>query len=140
MKKKLLIALPVLLVGLGGVYKFVLAKPAPAPKPKVDGEVYVLPRDFLINLSDGQFVKLDVAVEIGRTTMTLGDALGLGPGSVVGLHRMAGEPVDLLVNGRVIARGEVVVIDEEFGLRVTDVATARGAAREEPEAPVAEAA
>ena len=57
---------------------------------------------------------------------------------------MAGEPVDLLVNGRVIARGEVVVIDEEFGLRVTDVAGPRGAAGEEPapaaEAPVAEAA
>ncbi|HEY3019422.1 MAG TPA: flagellar basal body-associated FliL family protein [Solirubrobacteraceae bacterium] len=62
MKKKLLIALPVLLIGLGGVYKLVLAKPAPAPKPKVDGEVYVLPRDFLINLSDGQFVKLNVAL------------------------------------------------------------------------------
>ena len=60
--------------------------------------------------------------------MTLGEALALGPGSVVGLHRLAGEPVDLLVNGRVIARGEVVVIDEEFGLRVTDVAAPRGAA------------
>jgi flagellar motor switch protein FliN/FliY len=59
--------------------------------------------------------------------MTLGEALALGPGSVVGLHRMAGEPVDLLVNGRVIARGEVVVIDEEFGLRVTDVAGTRPA-------------
>jgi flagellar motor switch protein FliN/FliY len=73
-------------------------------------------------------VTVEVSVEIGRTRMTLGEALALGPGSVVGLHRMAGEPVDLLVNGRVIARGEVVVIDEEFGLRVTDVATGRGAA------------
>ena len=85
-------------------------------------------------------VTVEVSVEVGRTTMTLGEALALGPGSVVGLHRMAGEPVDLLVNGRVIARGEVVVIDEEFGLRVTDVADARGTAREEPEAPVADAA
>ena len=73
-------------------------------------------------------VTVEVSVEIGRTKMTLGEALALGPGSVVGLHRMAGEPVDLLVNGRVIARGEVVVIDEEFGLRVTDVAAPRGAA------------
>ena len=73
-------------------------------------------------------VTVEVSVEIGRTRMTLGDALALGPGSVVGLHRMAGEPVDLLVNGRVIARGEVVVIDEEFGLRVTDVAGPRAAA------------
>ena len=70
-------------------------------------------------------VTVEVSVEIGRTRMTLGDALALGPGSVVGLRRMAGEPVDLLVNGRVIARGEVVVIDEEFGLRITEVATPR---------------
>ena len=80
-------------------------------------------------------VAVEVSVEIGRTTMSLGEALALGPGSVVGLHRMAGEPVDLLVNGRVIARGEVVVIDEEFGLRVTDVAMPRGSAPIVPGAP-----
>ena len=80
-------------------------------------------------------VTVEVSVEIGRTSMTLGEALALGPGSVVGLHRMAGEPVDLLVNGRVIARGEVVVIDEEFGLRVTDVAAPRGAAPSLPSVP-----
>jgi flagellar motor switch protein FliN/FliY len=86
-------------------------------------------------------VTVEVSVEIGRTHMTLGEALALGPGSVVGLHRMAGEPVDLLVNGRVIARGEVVVIDEEFGLRVTDVAGPRGAAMPELEPePIDEAA
>src|SRR5256885_14952646 len=53
--------------------------------------------------------------------MTTGETLDLGPGSVVSLNRLAGEPVDLLINGKPIARGEVVVIDEEFGLRVTDV-------------------
>jgi flagellar motor switch protein FliN len=73
-------------------------------------------------------VTVEVSVEIGRTRMTLGEALALGPGAVVGLHRMAGEAVDLLVNGKVIARGEVVVIDEEFGLRVTEVAMPRPAA------------
>ena len=66
-------------------------------------------------------VPVELAVEIGRTRMTIGDTLGLGPGSIITLNRMAGEPVDLLVNGRPIARGEVVVIDEEFGLRVTEV-------------------
>jgi flagellar motor switch protein FliN/FliY len=66
-------------------------------------------------------VPVELAVEIGRTSMTIGDALGLGPGSIVSLNRMAGEPVDLLVNGKRIARGEVVVIDEEFGLRITEV-------------------
>jgi flagellar motor switch protein FliN/FliY len=68
-------------------------------------------------------VPVELAVEIGRTRMTIGDALSLAPGSIITLNRMAGEPVDLLVNGRAIARGEVVVIDEEFGLRVTEVVT-----------------
>ena len=53
--------------------------------------------------------------------MTIGQTLALAPGSVVVLDRMAGEPVDLLVNGQRIARGEVVAIDEEFGLRITEV-------------------
>jgi flagellar motor switch protein FliN/FliY len=66
-------------------------------------------------------VPVELAVEIGRTRMTVGATLELRPGSIVGLDRVAGEPVDLLVNGTPIARGEVVVIDEEFALRVTDV-------------------
>jgi flagellar motor switch protein FliN/FliY len=66
-------------------------------------------------------VPVELAVEIGRTRMTIGQTLDLRPGSVVSLNRLAGEPVDLLINGKPIARGEVVVIDEEFGLRVTDV-------------------
>jgi flagellar basal body-associated protein FliL len=69
MKKKLMIALPVLLIVLGGAYKFVLAKPAAEAKPKVDGQVYVLPRDFLINLSDGRFVKLDVALVLDPASL-----------------------------------------------------------------------
>ncbi len=66
-------------------------------------------------------VPVDLTVEIGRTRMTVGETLELRQGSIVTLNRMAGEPVDLLVNGTPIARGEVVVIDEQFGLRVTDV-------------------
>jgi flagellar motor switch protein FliN/FliY len=66
-------------------------------------------------------VPVELAVEIGRTTMTIRQAMALAPGSVVILDRMAGEPVDLLVNGKRIARGEVVAIDEEFGLRITEV-------------------
>jgi flagellar motor switch protein FliN len=66
-------------------------------------------------------VPVELAVEIGRTRMTIRETLALGPGSIVTLDRLAGEPVDLLVNGKPIARGEVVVIDEEFGLRVTEV-------------------
>ena len=70
-------------------------------------------------------VPVELAVEIGRTRMTIREALALGPGSIVTLQRASGEPVDLLVNGKPIARGEVVVIDEEFGLRVTEVVDAR---------------
>lgn len=69
-------------------------------------------------------VPVELAVEIGRTRMTIGETLELRPGSVVSLDRLAGEPVDLLVNGKRIARGEVVAIDEEFGLRLTDVVSA----------------
>jgi flagellar motor switch protein FliN/FliY len=53
--------------------------------------------------------------------MTVGETLELHPGSVVTLNRMAGEPMDMLVNGTPIARGEIVVVDEQFGLRVTEV-------------------
>lgn len=66
-------------------------------------------------------VRVELSVEIGRTTMSLGEALALGPGSVIALDRMADQPVDLLVNGKLVARGEVVVIDSEYGLRVTEV-------------------
>jgi flagellar motor switch protein FliN/FliY len=82
-------------------------------------------------------VPVELAVEIGRTRMTVGATLELRPGSIVVLDRVAGEPVDLLVNGTPIARGEVVVIDEEFALRVTEVLgerTAAGASAEDPAA------
>jgi len=64
---------------------------------------------------------VELAVEIGRTTMTIRETLEMGPGSIVALDRLTGDPVDLLVNGQTIARGEVVAIDEEFGLRITQV-------------------
>lgn len=68
-------------------------------------------------------VTLELTVEVGRTRMTLGQALALGPGSVITLDRLADQPVDLLVNGEPVARGEVVVIDDVFGLRVTQIVT-----------------
>ena len=67
-------------------------------------------------------VDMEVTVEIGRTRMTVRDLLELTPGAVLELDRAAGSPADLLVNGRLIARGEVVVIDEDFGLRITEIA------------------
>jgi len=72
-------------------------------------------------------VPMELAVEIGRTRMTVGETLQLRPGVIVTLERLAGEPVDLLVNGTPIARGEVVVVDEQFGLRVTEIVESEGA-------------
>lgn len=66
-------------------------------------------------------LQMNVTVELGRTELTVAEVLGLGPGSVVELDRLAGEPVDILVNDRLIARGEVVVVDENFGVRVVEV-------------------
>ena len=68
-------------------------------------------------------VALRVTVELGRATMSIREVLELGPGSVVELDRLAGEPVDILVNDHLIARGEVVVVDENFGVRVTEIIT-----------------
>lgn len=66
-------------------------------------------------------VPMDVTAELGRTRMTVSNLLNLVPGSIVELDRAAGAPVDLLVNGALIARGEVVVIDEEFGVRINEI-------------------
>jgi flagellar motor switch protein FliN/FliY len=68
-------------------------------------------------------VEMEVTCELGRTRMTVRQLLALAPGDVVELDRLAGAPADLLVNGTLLARGEVVVIDESFGLRITEIVT-----------------
>ncbi len=71
--------------------------------------------DLLMNVS------LGVTVELGRCSMRVGDVLKLGKGSVVELDRAAGEPVDVLINRRLVARGEVVAVDDRFGVRLTEL-------------------
>ena len=66
-------------------------------------------------------IPVSVSAELGSTTISIKDILSLGPGSVVELERMAGESVDLLVNGVLIGKGDVVVVNENFGLRITEV-------------------
>jgi flagellar motor switch protein FliN/FliY len=70
-------------------------------------------------------VMLQVVVELGRTRMPLRQVLELQPGSVVELDRLAGEAVDIFVNERLIARGEVVMVDDKFGVRITDLVTTK---------------
>lgn len=71
-------------------------------------------------------VEMEVTVELGRTRMTVRELLTLTPGAVVELDRAAGSPADLLVNGTLIARGEIVVVDEDFGIRITEIVAATG--------------
>lgn len=66
-------------------------------------------------------VPLDVTVELGRTTKPISDILDFSPGTIIELDKIAGEPVDVLVNGKYVAKGEVVVIEESFGVRVTEI-------------------
>jgi flagellar motor switch protein FliN/FliY len=66
-------------------------------------------------------ISLDVSIELGRSLMSVKRILELAPGSVIELDRMAGEPVDLLVNDKVVAKGEVVVVDENFGIRIVSL-------------------
>ena len=68
-------------------------------------------------------VEMEVTAELGRTRMSVRELLSLAPGAVIELDRAAGGPADLLVNGRLIARGEVVVVDENYGIRITHVVT-----------------
>ena len=69
-------------------------------------------------------VGLQLTVELGRTEKTLKEILEIGPGSIVGLDKLAGEPLDILVNGKLLARGEVIVIDENYGVRIKGIVNA----------------
>ena len=71
--------------------------------------------DFILDVS------LTVSVEVGRTKMSIQNLLQLGQGVVVELSKLAGEPLDIFVNERLIARGEAVIVNEKFGVRVTDI-------------------
>ncbi|MGR3179086.1 MAG: flagellar motor switch protein FliN [Candidatus Anammoxibacter sp.] len=66
-------------------------------------------------------ISIPIAVELGRTSMMLKDVLTLAPGSVVELTKLAGDTVDLMIRGKLIARGEVVVVDDNFGMRITSI-------------------
>ena len=71
-------------------------------------------------------VPLKVSVELGRTKMLVNDLLQLGQGSVIELDKIAGEPMEILINDKLVAMGEVVVVNEKFGVRLTDVVSQFG--------------
>ncbi len=98
-----------------------------APGPSVNAHQFQPLQDGAISLVDPRSmallhdVEMGVTAELGRRRMTVRDLLSLTPGAVIELDRAAGSPVDVLVNGTLIARGEVVVIDEEFGIRISEI-------------------
>ncbi len=97
------------------------AEPAPLdeftdPKPQLSGEE---------NLEVILDIPVTISMEIGRSKISIRNLLQLNQGSVVELDRLAGEPMDVLVNGTLIAHGEVVVVNEKFGIRLTDVISAQ---------------
>jgi flagellar motor switch protein FliN/FliY len=109
----------------GGAVRAVIALAlSPWPADSVGGGVATrgpagaIARGGLDMLHD---VEMEVSAELGRTRMSVRELLSLSPGAIVELDRAAGSPADLLVNGRLIARGEVVVVDENFGIRITEI-------------------
>lgn len=94
-------------------------KPEPAGEP--EGNL-----DLLLD------VGVTLSVEIGRAKLTLGEVMGLRRGSVIELDKLAGEPADVIVNGKLIARGEIVLLDEKFGVKINDIVTRARRARDLP--------
>lgn len=82
------------------------------PKPKGKNDI-----DLILD------IPLELSVELGRTKMLVNNLLQLGQGSIIDLNKPAGETLDICVNGKLVARGEVVVVDEKYGIRVTDIAS-----------------
>ncbi len=74
-------------------------------------------------------VEVELTLEIGRKRMRIADVVKLGPGRTVELDKLAGEPLELLVNGRIIGRGEAVVVGDRYGIRITEIVTPEGTPR-----------
>ncbi len=96
--------------------------PQPEPNPQHLGDLKR--KDPATSLNDIEFIldiPIEITIELGRTKMLINDLLKLGQGSVIELAKLAGEPLDILANHKLIARGEAVVLNEKFGIRLTDI-------------------
>ncbi len=105
------------------------AQPEPAIQPVHFGQLEDGGRRNDASLDVLLDVKLPISVELGRTEMLVKEILECGPGTVIELNKLAGEPVDVFINGRMVAQGEVVVVDEHFGVRVTNLLSPRDRVR-----------
>ncbi len=117
--------------GLGGEFDEALANAGGDSKDKEE-TVVMTPEDSRLARTDFSKLKmildvpLKVSVELGRTKMLVNDLLQLGQGSVIELDKIAGEPMEILINDKLVAMGEVVVVNEKFGVRLTDVVSQFG--------------
>lgn len=117
--------------GLGGEFDEALANAGGDGKGG-DEQVVMTPEDSRLARTDFSKLKmildvpLKVSVELGRTKMLVNDLLQLGQGSVIELDKIAGEPMEILINDKLVAMGEVVVVNEKFGVRLTDVVSQFG--------------
>ena len=110
-----------------------MGQPMMAPQPMMQQPVNVQPAQFQAfapgagpmmqpeNIDLIMDVPLDVTVELGRTSKSIQEILDFSPGTIIELNKIAGEPIDVLVNGKYVAKGEVVVIEESFGVRITEI-------------------
>lgn len=94
---------------------------SPADLQRLKQDVNVQPGDEVVNLEMILDIPVTISMEVGTARISIRDLLQLNQGSVIELDRMAGEPLDIKVNGTLIAHGEVVVVNERFGIRLTDV-------------------
>ena len=122
-------------------------EPTPATMPQMGMPQMAMPPQQNLNIQPAQFqsfnqdfsampsreniglimdVPLEVTVELGRTKKSIAEILDFAPGTIIELNRIAGEPIDVLVNGKFVAKGEVVVIEESFGIRVTEIVNNQG--------------
>ena len=91
------------------------AEPSGGPAGMISGRQESVNLDLILD------IPLNVTVELGRTKMLINDLLQLGQGSVIELTKLVGEPLEVMVNNKLVARGEVVVVNEKFGVRLTDI-------------------
>ena len=113
--------LGVLLTGMGSDGAAAMAEQAEAGLPLDELKDSAAPRMAPPDLDVILDIPVTISMEVGRTSITIRNLLQLNQGSVIELDRLAGEPLDVLVNGTLIAHGEVVVVNEKFGIRMTDV-------------------
>jgi flagellar motor switch protein FliN len=92
-----------------------------APFPEMDQDQRKRKKDSLKDMDFILDIPLEVSVELGRTKMLINELLQLGQGSVIELNKLAGEPLEIFINRKLVARGEAVVVNEKFGVRLTDI-------------------